>query len=136
MAQTLLVEDIFDPTKGWAFSPVQVPIRKVVLPGGNPNYWVTVDGIDILVAQLSKWPQGDECRVSPHRICVTTVLRDIIIKDALALLDSNGLTYGLPSFAYDQTTQEVLLTTAFPVGPQFPLEIARGQTLTCMGQLA
>ena len=53
--QSTILDDIFDPEKGWSFSTVQVPLQRGAASDGTPFYTVTVDRIDIEVFEITKW---------------------------------------------------------------------------------
>ncbi|RMF59942.1 MAG: hypothetical protein D6748_05235 [Calditrichaeota bacterium] len=128
----LLVEDIFNPDKGWAFSAREVPIETGHAHDGNPYFIVNVDGIEILVFQITEWKEGVSSNVSPQRIVAMTTFPGIEITDPKAFLQANNITHGLPLYGVNDEGIPTM-ETAFPVSDDFPVEIARGQLQVCLG---
>jgi len=131
----LLVEEIFDPEKGWNYSQNQVPVQKSSARDGNPNFTVNIDGVEILVFQLTEWEDSVVSNVNPMRIVTRTTFPGIDLLDAKALLSGSYDASGLPSFGLNDSG-EIVLQAAFPVGPDFPVELARKQLQVCMGLIS
>jgi len=131
----LLVEEIFDPEQGWNYSQNQVPVQKNSAPDGNPCFIVDIDGIEMAVFQQNKWKDSVDSHINPMRIVTITTFRGINLRNAKALLNGNYDSSGLPNFGLNDSG-EIVLQAAFPVGPDFPVELARKQLQVCMGLIS
>lgn len=131
----LLVEDIFDPHTGWSFSENEVPVRSCNAEDGNPVFFVDVDGIEILVFQISEWEAGTKSNIAPHRIVAMVSIADIEITDPSLFLRHNNMSHGMPAYSIDEEG-DLTIETAFPIGPNYPVDLARRQLMVCMGLIA
>jgi hypothetical protein len=130
---TIVLDEIFNPAKGWQFSPDQIPLQRKISADGTPFYLVTVDDLPLTVFEQSKWREGVISDVSPSRIIVTTRFRGVTLTDPRALLRGSYATRGLPSFGLDEE-EGINLHTALPIGP-VPADLVRKQVMVCMGLL-
>lgn len=135
LTQTLILDDVFDPAKGWAFPPHQVPLSRGASSDGNPYYTITVDGIDLLVYEQSRWDEGIQSNVPATRLVVNSLITGVEITNPSALLNANTDTNGLPSIGLDEDG-DVTLQVALPFDENFPLEWLRKQLMVCMGLVA
>jgi hypothetical protein len=132
---TIVLDDIFDPAKGWSFSAVQVPLQRKLHADGNPCYIVTIDEIGLSVFEQSRWKEGVTRSVSPSRVVVMATFTGVTLKDAKTLLRGSRNACGLPSFGLSEQGN-ITLHAAFPIGPGFPSDLARRQAMVCMGLVA
>ncbi len=129
---TILLDDIFDPKKGWGFSVQEVPLQRASADDGNPYYLLTVDGIEIIAFEQSTWEAGVVRSVPASRLVVMTIFEGYKLSDANALLSGSYDARGLPSFGINEDGQ-ITLQTAFPIAKGFPIDLARKQLMVCMG---
>lgn len=134
-APTTVLDDIFDPAKGWPFSPAQVPLQRSLAQDGNPYYVATVDGIPLEVFEQNRWQEGLSRKAPAGRLVVMTSFVGVEINNPEALLIAAFDMRGLPSFGLDPQGRPTL-QAAFPYAPEIPLEIARKQLMVCMGLVA
>lgn len=126
---------IFDTTKGWPFSPDEVPLTYGEAPDGNPFVVVNVDGREIVVAEKTQWADGANEGPSPHRIIAFLAFSGIAVSDTKVLLQENLGTHGLPSWGIDDDG-DLTLSASVLVGASIPLEITRKQLLVGLGLIA
>jgi hypothetical protein len=131
----LLVEKIFDPKSGWPYESSLVPVEKKMFDD-TPNFHVVVDELTLVVWQITKWEDGSESEHSPDRIVIRMDFSGIEISDPAAFLHSNYDASALPSWAIDEKDGQPALQAAFPVSADYPLDLARRQTIVCMGIVA
>jgi len=134
-SEKMLIEKIFDPNMGWNYSEKQVPVRQTLASDGNPNFIVKVDDIEMRVFEWTRWQTSVSSKQAPMRIVVRTTFTNVNLLDAKKLLDGSFDAAGLPGFALDKDGQ-IVLQAAFPVGPDFPVDLARKQLLVCMGLIS
>ncbi len=132
---TMLLDNIFDPAKGWGYSANQVPLKRVLSSDGNVNYSVTVDEHIIMVCEQREWKEGSTSRVPANRMVAKVYLTGLEITDASVFLRASAGSSGLPAWGID-ADGDLTLQTAFPITDDFPIEWARKQLLVCMGLLA
>ena len=132
--KTLLLDAIFDPQKGWEYSPSHVPLKRIIGDDGNVNYAVTVDDNVIMVCEQSELKGGEDSDEPANRLVAKVYFTGLEISDALAFLQSNAGTSGLPAWGLDGDG-DLTLQTAFPISADFPVEWARKQLLVCMALL-
>ncbi len=130
-----VLDEIFDPAKGWPFSAAEVPLQRSAAADGNSCYVATIDGIPIQVFEQNRWKEGVSRKTSPGRLVALTAISDVNITNPNALLTASFDTMGLPSFGLDPQGNPTL-QAAFPYAPEIPLDIARKQLMVCMGLLA
>jgi hypothetical protein len=134
-APATVLDDIFDPAKGWPFSPAQVPLQRSTAHDGNPYYIATVDGIPLEVFEQNRWKEGVSRKAPPGRLVVYTSFTGVEITNPKALLIGAFDARGLPSVGLNPQGRPTL-QAAFPYAPEIPLEIARKQLMVCMGLVA
>jgi hypothetical protein len=134
MDSTHVLDEIFDPAKGWPFSAAEVPLQRTETPDG-PQYLATVDGVPIRVFEQSRWKEGVSRKTSPRRLGALTAIGDVNITNPNALLTACFDTLGLPSFGLDPQGNPTL-HAAFPYEAEIPLDVARKQLMVCMGLLS
>jgi hypothetical protein len=132
---TWVLDDIFDREKGWSISDHEAPVERKVTEG-NPNYLVTIGRITMLAYEQKRWSPGSEIDVWAGRLCVTVEYFGITITNAEGLLFRSYETRGLPSFGINPDNRQPTLQTAFPIAPNYPVDLARRQVMVCMGLLA
>jgi hypothetical protein len=132
---TIVLDDIFDPAKGWSFSSAQVPVQRNIHASGNPWYLVTVDEIPLGVFEKSAWADGIISSVSPNRVVVRAMFTGFTLKEPRGLLRGSHESCGLPSFGLDEQGN-ITLQAAFPIGLGYPPDLARKQVMVCMGLIA
>lgn len=128
---TLLLDDIFDPDKGWTFPQHVVPISTILAPDGNVNYVLSLGRATVRVFEQSRWLAGAEKSVSPARIVIQTSFPGVVINQPVALLRGTLDASGLPSFGID-SAGVAHLQAAFPISADFSVEVARRQVLACL----
>ena len=126
----LLLDDIFDPSKGWDSSIHQGSLQRKVSDDGSSRYTITVDGIWMVASEVTSWKGGVTVNLPPNRLLVMTVLPGVNVPP-LAVLRMGFEARGLPSFGVNDKGMIVLLA-AFPISPGFPLDWARKQLMLCM----
>jgi hypothetical protein len=89
----------------------------------------------IVAFEQHKWREGISSAVSAGRLCAKVEFTGITIKKPLNLLVATFDTGGLPSLGLN-TSGQPTLHTAFPIAPKYPVDLARGQLMVCMGILA
>jgi hypothetical protein len=134
--KTWVLDDIFDRQKGWYISENEASVRRVHAPDGNPAYLVTVGRITIVAFEAHVWAAGSEKNVTAGRLCAYVAFEGIEVTDPKAFLFDSFDTKGLPSFGLDPEDMQPVVQTAFPIAPEFPVDLARRQLLVCMGLLS
>jgi hypothetical protein len=132
--KTWVLDDIFDPNKGWQYPAHQVGLHRGAANDGNPYYTLKVDGIDLLVFEQREWKSGVQRNVPAGRLVAMTTFHGIQVTNPSALLRGGYDTRGLPSFGLDDKNL-ITLHAAFPISQNFPADVARGQLLVSMGTL-
>ena len=132
LTPTIVLDDLFDPAKGWPFSANQVPLIRRAAPDGNPFYTLTVDGIELQVAEKKEWAEGVVSRVAPTSLIVLAYIMGVTITDASALARGNANTFGLPALGIDGDG-DVTITAALPFEEGFPVDLLRKQVMVCIG---
>ncbi|WP_350348201.1 hypothetical protein ABIQ69_16455 [Agromyces sp. G08B096] len=132
LTPTLVLDDLFDPAKGWPFSANQVPLTRRAAPDGNPFYHLVVDGIELQVAEKKEWEDGVTSRVAPTRLVVLAYIMGVTITDATVFASANADTFGLPALGIDGDG-DVTIAAAIPFEDGFPLDLLRKQLMVCIG---
>ncbi len=132
LTKTIVLDDIFDPAKGWQFPAHQVPLSRGAADDGNPYYYVTVDGIDLLVFEQTAWKDNVKSNVAPTRLVVKSYITGVTITEPGALLMGTNDSNGLPSLGLDEE-ENVTVQVSLPIAEDFPLEWLRKQLMVCMG---
>jgi hypothetical protein len=132
---TIILDDIFDPDKGWYFPNAQVPLKRKISFNGEPFYSVTIDKLRLSVIEQTPWKDEAARTTYPTRVIVIATFLGVTLKDPAALLRASRITGGLPSFGLDEDGH-ITLQASFPVGLGFPSDLARRQALVCIGLVA
>jgi hypothetical protein len=128
---TLVLDDLFDPEKGWTFPPRQVPIERSAADDGTPTYLLRVDGYPVIVYEQTEWADGFRSSVSAMRICFA-IDSGIVVVDALPIAEATLVTSGPPAFGVDDDG-EMAVVYALPFSEDFPLEFLRKQLVVAIG---
>jgi hypothetical protein len=132
---TTVLDQIFDPLRGWTFTETQVPLTRSVEIDGSVCFTAFVDGIVIEVReQPERTIQGSPAIPASRLIAQTTVL-GVKLSNPTALLNASFDTCGLPSIGVDRQGR-ISLQAAFPYSYIIPVEIARKQLMVCLGTIA
>ncbi|MFK0050430.1 hypothetical protein ACIQU4_41295 [Streptomyces sp. NPDC090741] len=133
--ETWVLDKIFDRADGWNIPADEVPIQRITSAAdGNPNYLVTIDGIEIVTWEVHRWLDVER-NVSAGRLVARVQFNNITIRNTHALLTDTYNWNGLPAFGVSPEGQPSL-HTGFPIAPGFPVDLARKQLKVCMGLLA
>jgi len=135
LAPTILLDDVFDPDKGWPFSPHKVPISRAASEDGNPYYAVSVDGVEVVVFEIRNWEPGVQSNVAPTRLVAMTAITGVSIDNPLALLSGTASSRGMPALGIAEDGS-VQLFASVPIAEGFPVDWARKQLMVCMGLVA
>src|SRR5262245_4755572 len=135
LKSTVVLDDIFNPAKGWAFHAHQVPLSRRSATDGNPYFLVTIDDIELLVFEQHEWKEGVTSNVPATRLVVKSFISGVNITNPAALAKASSRSNGLPSYGLDDDG-DVTLQAALPFADNFPLEWLRKQVMVCMGLVA
>ena len=127
---TLVLDDLFDPRKGWDFPAHQVPIERSAAHDGNPMYVLNVDGIEVVVFEVTKWAEGSRETVPAMRVSFV-IASELEVADARVLAEANMETLGLPAWAVDDEG-EIDIAYSLPFSEDFPVEFLRKQLLVAI----
>jgi hypothetical protein len=124
------IRAIFDPARGWNYSPEDISLREFNSPSTRLAYIVQMHGVDMLVHTMEN-PHGTEW---PDLLVVATTLLDLQL-DPEYLLQWNALAYGAPTIGLHENGK-IALHASFPLARQFPVYLARKQLVTCLAMVA
>jgi hypothetical protein len=139
---TLILDDILDPKKGWPFSKTQVPIERDLTDFGTPIYKLSVDGVDVMVYEVTTWADDEDSIVDPTCIAVMSHIEGLEIDNLRdpcdmfhrLLLDGFG-SKGSFCPGFDDDGQGYYLTT-LPFAKGFPVDWLRKQFMVNVGLIA
>jgi len=130
-----VLDEVFDPARGWTFPPTQIPLQRSIASDGSPYYIAKVDDIEMEVFEQTRWKEGISRSVPAGRLVALTTFTGVTLTNPAALLNAAFDTRGLPSFGVDKQGR-ITLQAAFPYAKGFPVDIARKQLMVCMGIVA
>jgi hypothetical protein len=100
------------------------------------DHFVVKLGIEMDVCEITEWNAGSSSEVllKPDIIFARITFTGVDITDPNVLLNSNYSSCNLLVWAIDDEG-ELCMQAGFPVGPDFPVDLARRQLQVCMGYI-
>ncbi|HEY2519831.1 MAG TPA: hypothetical protein VGJ19_06950 [Streptosporangiaceae bacterium] len=130
-----VLDEIFDRAKGWTIPEEQASLKRIISMNGVPTYIVKVGDIEVVAWEQHVWADAAVHSVSAGRLCATVAFTGITIHTPQKLLEATFDGKGIPSYGMNKANGQPTLHTAFPIAPNFPVDIARRQLMVCIGTL-
>jgi hypothetical protein len=138
LPETWLLDSIFDRDLGWSVPEDEAPIQRNLGKNRNPYYSIKVGRVLVQCWETRSWEDGDGASpVEAGRLVAVVYFSGLELSSVGPSLLANITfdTKGLPAFGIDREDGQPSLHAAFPVWPDFPVDVARRQLMLCIGLL-